>query len=122
MSARGVWCNRPNVAVRVVAFSRVRRALLCSVADSLSPKVALQRGLASKRALACFAATSSTSLSSEYVLAKHAVEMANDALYETEWGSYVRGVTRDGDLDAMVEELEVSKRGLQRRMTQLGLG
>jgi two-component system nitrogen regulation response regulator GlnG len=27
-----------------------------------------------------------------------------------------------GDLDAMVEELEVSKRGLQRRMTQLGLG
>jgi two-component system nitrogen regulation response regulator GlnG len=27
-----------------------------------------------------------------------------------------------GDLDAMVEKLEVSKRGLQRRMTQLGLG
>jgi two-component system nitrogen regulation response regulator GlnG len=27
-----------------------------------------------------------------------------------------------GDLDAMVKELEVSKRGLQRRMTQLGLG
>ncbi len=27
-----------------------------------------------------------------------------------------------GDLDAMVEVLEVSKRGLQRRMTQLGLG
>jgi two-component system, NtrC family, nitrogen regulation response regulator GlnG len=27
-----------------------------------------------------------------------------------------------GDLDAMVEQLEVSKRGLQRRMTQLGLG
>src|SRR3954454_9833071 len=26
-----------------------------------------------------------------------------------------------GDLDAMVEALEVSKRGLQRRMTQLGL-
>jgi two-component system nitrogen regulation response regulator GlnG len=27
-----------------------------------------------------------------------------------------------GDLDAMVEKLEVSKRGLQIRMTQLGLG
>jgi two-component system nitrogen regulation response regulator GlnG len=27
-----------------------------------------------------------------------------------------------GDLDAMVEELEVSRRGLQRRMTQLGVG
>jgi two-component system, NtrC family, nitrogen regulation response regulator GlnG len=27
-----------------------------------------------------------------------------------------------GDLDAMVEKLEVSKRGLQRRMTQLGIG
>jgi two-component system nitrogen regulation response regulator GlnG len=27
-----------------------------------------------------------------------------------------------GDLDAAVEELEVSKRGLKRRMTQLGLG
>ncbi len=26
-----------------------------------------------------------------------------------------------GDLDAMVESLEVSKRGLQRRMAQLGL-
>jgi two-component system nitrogen regulation response regulator GlnG len=26
-----------------------------------------------------------------------------------------------GDLDAMVEALEVSKRGLQRRMTQLGM-
>jgi two-component system nitrogen regulation response regulator GlnG len=27
-----------------------------------------------------------------------------------------------GELDAMVERLEVSKRGLQRRMTQLGMG
>jgi two-component system nitrogen regulation response regulator GlnG len=26
-----------------------------------------------------------------------------------------------GDLDAMAETLEVSKRGLQRRMTQLGM-